>query len=143
MIFCADCERMTYRERLTAIAGKASKAHLPLSRRCERRWALRKTGMYAGVLISDRMQGTVGCIVRDMSATGARLEVRSDRSSIVVTPQSVPEQFVLLIEQEAIEVACAVAWRNAVDVGVRFVSPMKHLPKRSKLTTAARPNGKR
>lgn len=134
---------MTYRERLTAIAERAAKQHQPSSRGSERRWALRKTGMCTGVLISDLMQGTVGCIVRDMSATGARIEIRSDRSSIVVTPQSVPEQFVLLLEKEEIEVACSVVWRDAIDVGVRFVSPMKHLPKRTKRMIAVMPKRKR
>lgn len=129
---------MTYKDRLTAISTKAPVGRFARSLGSERRWALRKSGIISGLLISDRLQGTVGCIVRDVSATGAKIQIQQGRGSVVVTPSSMPDTFFLVMEHEVIEVACEIAWRGQHDVGVRFISPMKHLPKRPK-----RPLGKK
>lgn len=129
---------MSYKSRLAAISAKAPSGRFAGSLLDERRWALRKSGIISGHLISDRLQGSVGCIVRDVSATGAKIQVQQGRGSVVTTPATLPDTFILVLEHEEIEVACAIAWRGAYDVGVRFSSPMKHLPKRPK-----RPLGKK
>lgn len=123
---------MSYKARLEAIAQKPARTMLDRKLSNERRWALRKSGLLAGQIYSDRMQGAAGCIVRDLSATGAKLEIRSDRGSVVMTTSAIPDSFILVIENESIEVSCAVVWRDHRDIGVRFISPMKHLPKRPK-----------
>jgi len=54
-----------------------------------------------------------GCIVSDVSETGARLDVEQ--------PQSVPEQFNLLLSgRGGIYRRCRIVWRSQDQVGVRF-----------------------
>jgi hypothetical protein len=56
--------------------------------------------------------GTIDCTVRNLSETGAALEVSS--------PVGIPEHFTLLIEPNHIRVPCHVVWRTDTRIGVRF-----------------------
>jgi PilZ domain-containing protein len=52
------------------------------------------------------------CRVRDLSPTGARLEVASQIG--------IPDEFTLWIEFDQIKVPCQVIWRTATRLGVAF-----------------------
>ena len=56
---------------------------------------------------------SLDCTIRNMSATGAALEVESQ--------VGIPAEFVLLIKPERTRRNCRVAWRSATRIGVRFV----------------------
>ncbi|WFU17539.1 PilZ domain-containing protein [Bradyrhizobium sp. CB3481] len=56
--------------------------------------------------------GAIDCTVRNLSETGAALEVSS--------PVGVPEHFTLLIEADHIHVPCRVVWRKDTRIGVHF-----------------------
>jgi PilZ domain len=58
--------------------------------------------------------GAIDCTVRNLSETGAALEVAS--------PVGIPERFTLMIEVNHIHVPCRVVWRKKTRIGVRFVS---------------------
>jgi hypothetical protein len=55
---------------------------------------------------------TVDCVVRNLSETGACLEVAS--------PIGIPDDFMLQIKPEATKRDCHVAWRSANRIGVYF-----------------------
>ena len=55
---------------------------------------------------------SIACIIRNMSETGAALEVGS--------PSGVPDDFTLLIKPEIIKRDCHTVWRSTERVGVRF-----------------------
>ena len=60
--------------------------------------------------------GGIDCVVRNMSDTGAALEVTS--------PLGIPERFSLVITQERQErlvKPCRVMWRKEKRIGVRFL----------------------
>ena len=57
----------------------------------------------------------VDCIIRNMSDTGASLEVEN--------PAGIPDDFTLLIRPEIIKRNCHVVWRRERRVGVRFSTP--------------------
>lgn len=52
------------------------------------------------------------CIVRNLSATGAALEVRS--------PLRFPDKFVLTIASETLRKPCHIVWRKERHIGVIF-----------------------
>lgn len=54
----------------------------------------------------------IDCTVRNLSATGAALNVPS--------PVGIPENFDLVVSSDALRFACRVVWRKAGRVGVRF-----------------------
>ncbi len=59
------------------------------------------------------LAAAIDCTVRNMSETGACLEVQS--------PLGIPDDFTLLIKPEFVKRACHVAWRSSQRIGVRFV----------------------
>jgi hypothetical protein len=56
--------------------------------------------------------GAIDCTVRNLSETGAALEVNS--------PVGIPEQFTLVIEPDQIRVPCRVVWRKETRIGIHF-----------------------
>lgn len=58
--------------------------------------------------------GAIDCVVRNLSETGAALEVPS--------PVGIPERFTLVVPQEHITRACRVMWRKEKRIGVAFTS---------------------
>ena len=61
--------------------------------------------------------GGIDCVVRNISDTGAALEVTS--------PVGIPECFTLVIPQDHIAKACRVMWRKEKRIGVAFVNDSK------------------
>jgi hypothetical protein len=61
--------------------------------------------------------GAISCVVRNMSNTGAALEVTS--------PVGIPERFTLVVPQDRIARPCRVMWRKEKRIGVAFVSDAK------------------
>jgi PilZ domain-containing protein len=55
----------------------------------------------------------IDCVIRNMSKTGACLQVES--------PARIPTDFTLLIKPELLKRNCQIAWRSADRIGVRFV----------------------
>lgn len=122
---------MSLQHRISAFALKPSASRSALSAaNSEQRWAFRKAGLFAAFIVSDRLQGTVNCLVRDMSATGARIVLQVDRNSLVASAAGLPDTFKLILDYDQVEVDCQVAWRNERALGVRFLSKLKQLPKK-------------
>jgi hypothetical protein len=83
------------------------------------------------VAYSDR-HVTIDCMVRDMSATGARLRIEG---SVMA-----PDTFELLIALDGLEANCQVVWRREADIGVKFIgAPRTVGPKRTQAISALAP----
>lgn len=90
----------------------------------ERRGGTRKRMLKGGVIAISARHVTMPCVLRDMSETGARLQVSNGTS--------VPDTFELLVELDGLAVHAEVVWRRQSEVGVRFLgAPMHEPPKRS------------
>lgn len=63
-----------------------------------------------GVIAFDK--GTISCIVRNVSVSGACLEVAS--------PIGIPDAFMLLMEHDQIKRHCHVAWMKDKRIGIHF-----------------------
>jgi PilZ domain len=76
---------------------------------------------------------TVDCLVRDMSATGARLRMEGSVSA--------PDTFELLIPLDGLEANCQVVWRAGADLGVKFLAaPRIVAAKRTQSISAVTPS---
>lgn len=56
--------------------------------------------------------GSIDCTVRNLSATGAALEV--------VTPLYIPDRFKLIVQSDNLNQPCHVVWRKERRIGVAF-----------------------
>jgi len=77
----------------------------------ESRASQRRKTLKGGSIYFD--WGVIDCVIRNLSDTGALLEVES--------PIGIPDKFDLIIKPETIRRQCAVARRSAKSIGVRFV----------------------
>jgi hypothetical protein len=57
----------------------------------------------------------IDCVVRNISNTGACLEIAN--------PIGIPNDFTLVIKTDQVPRLCQVAWRSRRRIGVRFESP--------------------
>jgi len=56
--------------------------------------------------------GTINCFVRNLSSTGAALEL-SDQTGI-------PEKFILVVPGDGLHLPCSTVWRREHRIGVTF-----------------------
>ena len=76
----------------------------------EHRTAPRRRFLKAGRIIFGG--ATFDCIVRNLSETGAALEVGS--------PVGIPERFTLVIDADHLHLPCRIVWRKETRIGVHF-----------------------
>lgn len=91
----------------------------------ERRFSPRKTCFTSGVIFKRDTALRLNCVLRDMSATGARMELRTPDGDLYETCTRLPAYFTLALRVDHIEVDCAVVWRKGAVLGVRFLSPRR------------------
>jgi hypothetical protein len=56
--------------------------------------------------------GAIHCVIRDLSITGAAIEVAN--------PASIPKSFVLVVPDDGLQLSCEVVWRRQFRIGVKF-----------------------
>lgn len=79
----------------------------------ENRRSLRRRTLLSAVVRQTNLLSTWHCVVRNMSETGARLEIPNGAY--------LPDRFVLDIPVRAMRLSSTVVWREPAAVGVRFV----------------------
>ncbi len=77
----------------------------------DRRRVQRHRTLKAGIINFNRAGG-VDCRVRNLSPSGACLEVASQIG--------IPNEFVLVVESDHMKAPCQVIWRTATRLGVAF-----------------------
>lgn len=88
----------------------------------ERRFAQRKPRSLPAYLISDRLTAAVPAIVRDLSSTGAKIELVLGRDTVVSSAEGLPAKMTLYMVTDEMEVDISMAWREGNFIGVRFTS---------------------
>lgn len=76
----------------------------------EHRVAPRRRVLKAGTISFGG--GAIDCTVRNISETGAALEV--------VTPMYIPDRFTLLVQSDQLKRPCHIVWRRERRIGVAF-----------------------
>jgi hypothetical protein len=76
----------------------------------ETRSAPRHRVLKAGTIEFGR--GAIDCLVRNLSATGAALEISSQ--------VGIPESFTLVVPGDGLHLHCDVVWRRNYRIGVTF-----------------------
>lgn len=95
----------------------------------ESRVAERKRVLKGAKIAFANRCSSLPCVVRDISDTGARLQVKDHTS--------VPDTFELLIELDGFEADAEVVWRGDGEVGIIFLSePVIVKPKRTQVVTS-------
>ena len=93
-----------------------------------RRFAKRKGRNSQGMILFDGISVPYNCLVRDVSSTGARLEMLADKFNQEAATDSVPNHFTLILPLDRIQVECQSMWRRGSKIGVRFTSTVTIMP---------------
>ena len=91
----------------------------------DRRWAQRKARSLPAYLQSDKLQSQVPCIVRDLSSTGARVEIVLGRDTPIRSADDLPQQVTLYMVTDEVDVECDVVRRDGKFAGLQFASAMR------------------
>jgi PilZ domain len=92
----------------------------------ERRGSPRRRVLKGAIIAYGDRKITLPCTVRNLSASGARVRIEAAVSA--------PDNFILFIEMDGIEVDCEVVNRSGKDLGVKFISPTRAVkPKRTQI----------
>jgi hypothetical protein len=78
----------------------------------EQRGEQRRKALKGGRIVFNNSASAIDCLVRDMSAKGARLEVES--------VLGVPNEFTLILADGSPPRQCTVRWKRARSIGVAF-----------------------
>lgn len=92
----------------------SSKSDLAVPSDAERRVAPRRRTLFSGKIIFNQQSSILNCIVRNLSESGACLEIDSQ--------VGVPDQFELLVECAGIRAEYRVIWRRVKRIGISRVN---------------------
>ncbi len=129
---------MTFQSRLAA-ATRKSVAQLADSEQevLNKRWAKRKPASTPAKLLFDGISTPFECTVRDISSTGAQIEMAKNKFNPDGSCDSVPHHFTLIIPLDRIAVDCQSMWRRGTRLGVKFTSMVRAIPQPKPLMRAS------
>jgi hypothetical protein len=86
----------------------------------DKRGSGRLRQLKSGIVVLNDRRSTLGCMIRDVSDTGARLKF----GSVVV----LPDEFELIFVQERKIVGVRKRWHRQSECGVTFTGPRRPVP---------------
>lgn len=102
------------------------------------RWAQRTPSRLGGQIVNPGLLSPIPCLIRDTSSTGARLELQAQRGG-PISRERVPDQFMLFMPTDRVEVECQVMWRQGQLLGIRYTSPARRTAKQQPIKKAEQP----
>lgn len=120
---------MSFQDRLAA-ATRKSAVQLADSEQeqLNKRWAKRKPASTPAKILFDGISTPFECVVRDISSTGAQIEMTKNKFNPDGATDTVPNHFTLLIPLDRIAVDCLSMWRRGSRLGVKFTSMVRAIP---------------
>jgi PilZ domain len=91
-----------------------AQGHDMLRRGYEARKHARRPFRYNGWLRTETCSQPIGCVLFDVSSSGARLTASAPHGEL-------PDRFLLILAAAKIQRRCEIVWRNECYVGVRFL----------------------
>jgi len=94
-----------------------------------RRWAHRRASATSASLIGSEIGDPVPCVILDSSSTGARIKPHFTRAARFQSIKELPGTLTLFYTIDRVAIDCKIAWRRDGEVGLKFVSPARSIPK--------------
>ena len=119
---------MSFQNRIAAATRKPAANLDDTVEDATRRWAKRKSVANSGQILFDGITTPYGCIVRDISSTGARLEMTRNKFNPDGATGFVPTFFTLIMPLDRTRVECQSMWRRGTFLGARFLGAVEQMP---------------
>ena len=88
----------------------------------DKRFAPRRDSALPALIHFDSSTATIPCMVRNVSSTGARLELRENWYSRFLAPPDVNDHIRLVLRVDGMMYHCKVVRRGETELGVTFVA---------------------
>jgi hypothetical protein len=118
---------MTFQSRIATMTRKSQVAD-ETELDSQRRWAKRKPTHNTGQILFDGVTTPYPCIVRDISSTGAKIEMLKGKYNPDGGSGFLPNQFSLIMPLDRTRVECQSMWRRGSFVGARFLGAVTQMP---------------
>ena len=118
---------MTFQNRIAAATRRVQASDESTTDE-SRRWAKRKSVHNSGQVLFDGVTTPYACFVRDISSTGARLEMTKNKYNPDGGASFVPTYFTLIIPLDRTRVECQSMWRRGSFIGARFLGAVEQMP---------------
>jgi hypothetical protein len=115
---------MSLHNRMAAVVKRAA-ALEDASDKSNQRWAKRKPASTPAKILFDGITTPYECTVRDMSSTGAQIEMARTKFNPDGSTESVPHHFTLIITLDKMAVECQSMWRRGTKLGARFTGMVR------------------
>lgn len=97
--------------------------------RSDSRFAPRRKSQVPAQIYFDGTAQSVPCLIRDMSTTGARLQLREGWDNPFKSEVSEMERIKLVVRMDRVMYECKIVRRSETELGVKFVSAPKPMAK--------------
>lgn len=91
----------------------------------ENRFAPRRPGIIPAQIYFDGTSVTLPCVIRDMSTTGAKVELRDGWDNPFSSSASELDRIRLVVRADRVMYDCRIVRRNKNELGVKFVAAPK------------------
>ena len=125
------------KSRVAAIS-KPAVVQVDAKRDPDLRFAPRRKGQMPAQIYFEGTVTTVPCVIRDMSTTGARLEIKDGWDTPFMSEVSSIDRIKLVVRMDKVMYECKIIRRADKEVGVKFVSAPKPLAAPKPTTKAGR-----
>lgn len=99
------------------------------ARGSEKRFAPRRKGMTPALIYFDGTTVSVPCLIKDMSSTGAKLELRNGWDNPFRSSASDMDRIRLVVRMDRVMYDCKIVRRGDTELGVKFASAPKPIAK--------------
>lgn len=119
---------MTFQSRLAAAVRRPTGVAGTQAQAPNNRWARRKPASTPAKILFDGITTPFECTVRDISSTGAQIEMNRTKLNPEGSSGAVPNDFTLIVTLDRTAVECRSMWRRGSKLGVRFMGVVQQLP---------------
>lgn len=131
---------MSLNNRMAAVLKRSAALDVAEADESNKRWAKRKSSATPAKILFDGITTPFECTLRDVSSTGAQIEMTRTKLNPEGSSQSLPHLFTLIMPLDRTAVECQSMWRRGSKVGAKFVgmvrqyAPAKPTPTRATVT---------
>ena len=109
--------------------SRSAPAHAGLRSDGDNRFAPRRHSQTPAQIYFDGTATSVPCLIKDMSTTGARLELREGWSNPFASDASQMERIKLVVRMDRVMYECRIVRRSETELGVKFLAAPKPMTK--------------
>jgi hypothetical protein len=119
-------EKMSLHNRMAAVLKRSAALDADEAEQMNKRWAKRKATATPAKILFDGISTPYDCTLRDISSTGAQVEMTRTKLNPDGSADNLPSYFTLIMPLDKTAVECQSMWRRGSKVGARFVGMVRH-----------------